>query len=222
MSNHSSHPTSTSQIEDYAATAVLCNPQVISFRFDFITDFLFSPLGLLTYEYLITFDREVKLFWKRAITGSSILFIVNRYLPLVCTALGIRSSDPTTNKVIASCAALYYMSETLDVLQYLPWALFSTLRAYALLSSGTWRRQWSISTLILLSSLAPLVVNFVSSFVLVTIISRVCLVTSDLLVIFITWKATYKTSREIKVLGQGSSLSSILFRNGECFLSNLV
>ncbi len=31
--------------------------------------------------------------------------------------------------------------------------------------------------------------------------------TSDLLVMCIPWKATYKTSRETKVLGQGSSLS---------------
>lgn len=88
----------------------MCNPQAISFRFEIITHILSSPPGLLTYEYLITFDREVKLFWKRAITGSSILFIVNRYLPLVCIALGMPSSDPTTNKVSAPLSTLLLRS----------------------------------------------------------------------------------------------------------------
>ncbi|KAI0758231.1 hypothetical protein C8Q74DRAFT_1210254, partial [Fomes fomentarius] len=198
--------------------------------------------GLLAYEYIITFDCEMKLFWKRSITGSSILFIANRYLSLVFAALGAPYPDPTTTKVSIPTAFTY----GLEFLQYLPWALFSALRAYALSSGTQGHWQWSISTLVLLSSLAPLVINFVgmgywsvvgtsdgcittiplsatiqnqlsltwicSS---MTIISRVCLVTSDLLVMCITWKATYKTSREIKVLGQGTSLSSILLRNGE-------
>ncbi len=87
----------------------MCNSQAISFRFEIITHILSSPPGLLTYEYLITFDREVKLFWKRAITGSSILFIVNRYLPLVCIALGMPSSDPTTNKVSVPLSTCFYL-----------------------------------------------------------------------------------------------------------------
>ena len=39
-------------------------------------------LVLLTYEYLITLSMEVQLFWKLPITGSSVVFIANRYLPL--------------------------------------------------------------------------------------------------------------------------------------------
>ncbi|KAI0758211.1 hypothetical protein C8Q74DRAFT_1441781 [Fomes fomentarius] len=167
----------TLQLENYAEIAVLC---------------------LLAYEYVITFDREMKLFWKRSITGSSILFITNR---------------THYNQMFVS-------------------RVFSTLRAYAL-SSRT-RGKWSISTLVLLSSLAPLVVNFVGMGywsvvgtshgciitipLSATIQNQVCLITSDLLVMCITWKATYKTSREIKVLGQGTSLSGILFRNGRLLL----
>ncbi|KAI0758218.1 hypothetical protein C8Q74DRAFT_1221898 [Fomes fomentarius] len=192
----------SAQFDDYAETAVLC---------------------LLAYEYVITFDREMKLFWKQSITGSSILFIANRYLSLVAAMLDTPYPDPTTTK-------------------YLPWALFSTLRAHAL-SSGT-HGQWSISTLVLLFSLAPLVINFVRmgywsvvgnsdgciitqattmnySFLILTIISKVCLITSDLLVLCITWKVTYKTSRENKALGQGTSLSSILFRNGTLYFGIL-
>ncbi|KAI0774496.1 hypothetical protein C8Q74DRAFT_1270480 [Fomes fomentarius] len=200
-----------------------------------------AVFSLLAYEYVITFDREMKLFWRRTINGSSILFIVNRYLSLVYSALGMPFPDPTTNK---SCTAEYYIIESLGLLQYLPWALFSALRAYALCSRTC--GQWSISILVLLSSLAPLILNFVNMgywsitgasdgpCVVVdllsvtiqnhlTIVSRVCLIASDLLVMCITWNATYKTSRDsIKVLGQGNSLSSILFRNGTLYFSILV
>ena len=49
----------------------------------------------------------------------------------------------------------------------------------------------------------------------VTIVSRTCIITSDLLVLAITWMATFKNSREMKLLGQRTSLSNILFRDGE-------
>ncbi|RDX53800.1 hypothetical protein OH76DRAFT_1398936 [Lentinus brumalis] len=32
---------------------------------------------------MLTFDREVDLFWRRKITVSSILFLVNRYVPFI-------------------------------------------------------------------------------------------------------------------------------------------
>ncbi|KAI0774510.1 hypothetical protein C8Q74DRAFT_840811 [Fomes fomentarius] len=110
------------------------------------------------------------------------------------------------------------MANSLGILQYLPWALFSALRAYALSSEA--RGKWFISTLVLLSSLAPLIINYVQlGYWSITV--GVCLISSDLLVMCITWKATYKTSREIKVLGQGTSLSSILFRNGTLYFGIL-
>ena len=35
------------------------------------------------YEFTITFNKEVELFWKRKITLSSVLFLLNRYLSLI-------------------------------------------------------------------------------------------------------------------------------------------
>ena len=34
------------------------------------------------YDYLLTVQRESRLFWKRKVTAASILFFVNRYLAL--------------------------------------------------------------------------------------------------------------------------------------------
>ena len=42
-----------------------------------------DPPALILYDYLLTFDAEVKYFWSTNITGASVLFIANRYLNLV-------------------------------------------------------------------------------------------------------------------------------------------
>ena len=43
--------------------------------------------ALIAYEYAITLDLEVNLFWKRRVTMTSILFAANRYLPLIVVML---------------------------------------------------------------------------------------------------------------------------------------
>ncbi|TFK94268.1 hypothetical protein K466DRAFT_476918, partial [Polyporus arcularius HHB13444] len=199
--------------------------------------------GLFAYEYAVTFGREVELFWRRRITVSSILFLVNRYVPLVVNMIYAPwPSYPTTYKV-----------KVLEIFQYLPWAAFSALRAYALTSHVLAR---SLAGVVFLLALAPVVINYVTmgyatpvvdiffgcsasvslsnttqqncmpnvlalgdmlvltALQLVTIISRGCLITSDLLLMGITWFATYKTSREIKALNQVTSMSSVMFRDG--------
>lgn len=40
-------------------------------------------VALLVYDYLLTFGREVELYWKMKPTGASVLFAFNRYLTIV-------------------------------------------------------------------------------------------------------------------------------------------
>ena len=35
------------------------------------------------YDYILLLDKEIELFWKRKVTGASLLFLVNRYLPII-------------------------------------------------------------------------------------------------------------------------------------------
>ncbi|KAI0780286.1 hypothetical protein C8Q74DRAFT_1368024 [Fomes fomentarius] len=42
-----------------------------------------SIIGLLVYAWATTFAQEVNLFWKRQFTGATLLFIANRYIPIV-------------------------------------------------------------------------------------------------------------------------------------------
>lgn len=55
--------------------------------------------AFLTYEILITFDREVALVWRRKFTGASVLFFLNRYLPILVNVLNLASSARMTDAV---------------------------------------------------------------------------------------------------------------------------
>ena len=41
------------------------------------------------YDYVVTFDQEVELFWTRKFTGASVLFFGNRYITIGHTLLGM-------------------------------------------------------------------------------------------------------------------------------------
>ena len=38
---------------------------------------------MLLYDYMITFDQEISLFWHKRFTGASFLFFFGRYLSIV-------------------------------------------------------------------------------------------------------------------------------------------
>ncbi|KAI0807997.1 hypothetical protein C8Q74DRAFT_1230487 [Fomes fomentarius] len=201
------------QVELYVSTTLVC---------------------VLAYEYAITLDREVELFWKERPTASAVIFFINRYLALAANTMGLPFSDPTTYK---GCAAVNYTEGILVLIQYIPWGIFSALRAYALSTGMFW--QSPLAILILLLSLVPTVVNAVDvgHYIITadsdgctittnlsdnieddfTIICRVCLLASDLLVMAITWNATYRTRRVARALGHNTSLSGILFRDGAIY-----
>ncbi len=54
--------------------------------------------AFVVYEYIITFDREVSLFWRRRFTGATLLFLLNRYITLLTQIMDSFS----TSKVLRS------------------------------------------------------------------------------------------------------------------------
>lgn len=50
---------------------------------------------LVAYDCIITFDREVEAIWSRKMTGASVLFVVNRYLAILCAALVVAMNSIT-------------------------------------------------------------------------------------------------------------------------------
>ncbi|RPD53472.1 hypothetical protein L227DRAFT_616969 [Lentinus tigrinus ALCF2SS1-6] len=83
------------------------------------------PIALLIYDFVLTFDREVELFWKRKLTSASVLFILT-----------------SCNRLVKTAAITEYM-------QSIPWAAFSALRGFAL------TKNRGIAAVIFTLSVAP-------------------------------------------------------------------
>ena len=59
---------------------------------------MLSPV-LIFYEYVITFRREVKLFWRLKVNGASVLFFMNRYIVLIIYILNMMGFARVSDKV---------------------------------------------------------------------------------------------------------------------------
>ncbi|KAI0794605.1 hypothetical protein C8Q74DRAFT_1215859 [Fomes fomentarius] len=95
-----------------------------------------ASAAFVVYEYLITLDREIDLFWNarsRSI-GATTLFVVNRYWSLVLRTANMFGFMPMPD-------------------QYIPWAVFAALRGFAL------SRSRPLSALIFVLSVATPIAN---------------------------------------------------------------
>ncbi|KAM5539505.1 hypothetical protein V8D89_006957 [Ganoderma adspersum] len=184
--------------------------------------------ALVGYDYLLTVQRESRLFWKRRANAATILFFVNRYVALVyyvglayycCLAL----SYP-------DCRAQYYVDAGGRYLQYLPWAVFSALRVHAL-----GQRNWFLTVFTFFWAVLAFPLDYYGDFhhtsfvndpvlgcmpgastptALSTIFIRGGQVIADVVVIGVTWKATHYARNE----GSMCFLTKVMFRNGNILL----
>ncbi|RDX45389.1 hypothetical protein OH76DRAFT_1486393 [Lentinus brumalis] len=135
----------------------------------------FASTAFLIYDYTLTLDREVRLFWTRRVTSVTVLYLVIRYSALTYVVLDALEPAPILSdkrcvvslRAVAhsvtywwclceiSCLALFKVVDGIEAGRYIPLAAFSALRAYSLAKSHT------ISALIFISSLAPLAANLV-------------------------------------------------------------
>ncbi|EIW59936.1 uncharacterized protein TRAVEDRAFT_122446, partial [Trametes versicolor FP-101664 SS1] len=121
--------------------------------------------ALTAYEYLITLDQEVNLFWRRRITGATLLFLATRYLALLAgPILGAATFAllPDHHHYLCvsrlSCVVLGYVQFVPSVMQSLVWAGFSGLRILAL--SGM---NWALASAVFVLAVCPFGVNMVCS-----------------------------------------------------------
>ncbi|KAI0738593.1 hypothetical protein C8Q80DRAFT_1358063, partial [Daedaleopsis nitida] len=223
----------------------------------------FAVGALIIYEVLILFGREVEVYWKRRITGASILFFLSKYLSfskmILTWALYLPIFTDIRLVVLLfkinlrsisgahSCETTQRVYVAIQMAQYLPWAVFSALRVYALSRSQIW------TTLILALSLAPVGVNM-STYILNTIggvnepgygceetflipisssesargtiISRGCLILADVSVIGITmWSnrlVNFNGDNMLSHVIRSRSLQSLLVRDGTIYFIALL
>ncbi|KAI0697813.1 hypothetical protein C8T65DRAFT_743017 [Cerioporus squamosus] len=105
--------------------------------------------ALFIYETFVTFEQEVACFWTYERAAASVLFFANKwsYMTVSVTNLVQLASFPSDKRLIVGFAFI--------ILQFVPGAVFSSLRAYVL------TRSKLLGLLVLTLSLAPVGANLV-------------------------------------------------------------
>ncbi|EIW51892.1 uncharacterized protein TRAVEDRAFT_176091, partial [Trametes versicolor FP-101664 SS1] len=87
-------------------------------------------LALMLYELCITFDREAGLFWNMPFSRTTAIFLLNRYSSLLKYPVSMISYRSTMSET--SCNALVRAGQTLEIIPYFVWAIFSAMRIRAI------------------------------------------------------------------------------------------
>ncbi|KAI0730735.1 hypothetical protein C8Q76DRAFT_690767 [Earliella scabrosa] len=119
-----------------------------------------AATAFLVYESLITLDVESKYFWSGKMTGAKVMFFGNRYIALLYAVLASFALVPTSER--CSCVQFAKTTPVIGVLQFIPWAAFSSLRAFVL------SRSKLLSIAIFVISLVPVGANLVDLFTVQT------------------------------------------------------
>ncbi|RPD58179.1 hypothetical protein L227DRAFT_190595 [Lentinus tigrinus ALCF2SS1-6] len=103
---------------------------------------------LFMYDALITFDREVACFWESKWTGAPLLFFANKWISMTVYVMALIVqflSFPSDKRLsycllkysamihdVRSCSSFGIALSVMQLVQFVPWAVFSGLRAYVL------------------------------------------------------------------------------------------
>ncbi|KAI0689552.1 hypothetical protein BC835DRAFT_1418438 [Cytidiella melzeri] len=217
-----------------------------------------SATVLFVFEYCITIAQEISLMWLRKWTGATWLYMLNRYVSVLYVIVDISPTAPD-EKVISSsfsccqltvldsrCAISARMLHILSLVQYVIFAVFSSLRVYAL-----WNRNVKLGVIVLVIALVPLGVNIyndatyiliyipstlpqtqcgtafgISSAVVFSVrlalLARLSAIGADILVLVATWVKTWVTYREGIRIGMRVPMASLLIRDGTLYFIALL
>ncbi|KAI0630446.1 hypothetical protein C8Q77DRAFT_1230977 [Trametes polyzona] len=191
---------------------------------------------LLAYEYVLTFDQEVSLFWFRRKTGATWLFLLIRYMAIL--SLCLLNTATYAHMSDESCLWLNKVQAPIQIAEYLPWAVFSGMRALAVTGLN-----WTFGGIVFAFAVVPFAANVWimslgvtgSNFPVVgcgggsnstrqdTLIavplSRSCAIVADILIIIATWRYAIKGGlfrRELRAV-TASTLANVLLYNGTIY-----
>ncbi|KAJ8473870.1 hypothetical protein ONZ51_g7598 [Trametes cubensis] len=185
------------------------------------TYYTLAAFALLSFEYVITFDREVRLVWGRKVTGATVLYVLNRYWLFLEYITQVVTTFPISEKlvfsILQSCDVVGYMVIVGNAGPPFIWAAFSALRGYAL--SG--RKSW-VALIILLFyvphiALTCSLVRDSNAPAAVTIASRTCLIVGDLIVLAVTWQSTFNIARAARMARMRVSLTYSILTDGTLY-----
>jgi len=178
------------------------------------------------------------LIWPRLRTWPSILFLANRVLIIIVVLVLVFDLVDWTTK--PGCLTGMILDTITGALVYLMWALFSTLRVFALA-----KHAWPLSILVFILSMVPfgltLWVGATTTGISIVHLSAtetVCiddlnvtlaelngaqigiyasLIAADLVVLAVTWTRTYRIKKEAVPLRMETPLATMLLRDGTVY-----
>ncbi|PIL22795.1 hypothetical protein GSI_15490 [Ganoderma sinense ZZ0214-1] len=112
--------------------------------------------ALVGYDYVLTVQREARLFWKRKVTVAAILFFSNRYLALFYY-VGL-AYYRCLNLPFPGCEIQDYIDISLRYLEYFPWAGSIFIRGGQIIGDAvviavTWKATWHARSEVTMSGL---------------------------------------------------------------------
>ncbi|KAI0087269.1 hypothetical protein BDY19DRAFT_907474 [Irpex rosettiformis] len=197
-------------------------------------------LALLFYEYCITLRREVVTMWGRKFRAATWLFLLNRYLTITY-ALLLTAADQARGH--NSCLVNTRLFQTFSRMVTVVFALFSSLRIYAI-----WNRSTYVFALIFVINIAPIGTNIyihvketvdyevfpwgcvcitrslISTKVHVDLVrvTRVAVMFGDAVVLLLTWWKTMSIRKEASLARIKVKLTTLLIRDGTLFFVTLL
>ncbi|KAH9946052.1 uncharacterized protein BXZ73DRAFT_72912 [Epithele typhae] len=120
-----------------------------------------SVFVLILFEYLVTFDREVRFAWGKKISWARTIFLLNRYLSIFEYLFLLGPLLPLST--VSSCNVVTRTSEVLQIILYAVWAAFAGIRIHAISA-----RTWWITILVTGLALVPTGTNIYAAYMTVS------------------------------------------------------
>ncbi|KAI0748768.1 hypothetical protein C8Q80DRAFT_1102579, partial [Daedaleopsis nitida] len=164
---------------------------------------------LVLYDTLLTFDREIRLVWRRKITGASLILLFTRYLYIIRYCLVFfyvvgSSVEWCVSSLMQRWPGYKLTGHTTSV--------FTAMRVYALTGCNIW-----LSAIIFVLSTVPFTTNIV-----MLIFTRLSAIVTDFLVLAITWMKTFSSWRVTRRAALRMSLPALMLRDGQSLYSNVI
>ncbi|KAJ3543694.1 hypothetical protein NM688_g5831 [Phlebia brevispora] len=108
-----------------------------------------ASLALVAYEYIITFQDEVSIFWFSKWTAGKALFLATRYLMILSLAFEVVIPTPTWKRSVQLILNEIFVQALVFCV-----AAFSSLRGFALCD-----RNIALALLVLICNMIPIIIN---------------------------------------------------------------
>ncbi|EMD31432.1 hypothetical protein CERSUDRAFT_119802 [Gelatoporia subvermispora B] len=200
-----------------------------------------SAISLVLFDHASTISAEIQFIWGRKLTAVTLLFYANRWITFAWAIMSAATQliEPTS---ILVCTAIPFTQEALALLLLFLWAAFSSVRVYAL-SNGS----WLLVFLVFLLAVVPFGMNIYGDYwdntfqfvempfaailcaesstmslsldIKLATATRVCLITSDVIVLLTTWAKSFLMWRDARRLGIPAPLATMLLRDGTAYFA---